>query len=107
MSARDTSGSAPQHSHPHNNTMRRNEKFWVDQVTVPHPPPPGERQGVGNDKGGGGYHTQRAGEAYLFFGGGSSHDKLPELAHQKALEKSLGIKDQGCPVLRLSHEAMW
>ena len=43
----------PQHSHPHNNTMSRNEKFWVDQVTVPHPPP-GERQGVGNDKGGGG-----------------------------------------------------
>ena len=33
--------------------MSRNEKFWVDQVTVPHPPP-GERQGVGNDKGGGG-----------------------------------------------------
>ena len=52
MSARDTSGSAPQHSHPHNNTMSRNEKFWVDQVTGP--PPPGERQGVGNDKGGGG-----------------------------------------------------
>ena len=37
---------------PHNNTMSRNEKFWVDQVTVPQPP--GERQGVGNDKGGGG-----------------------------------------------------
>ena len=35
--------------------MSRNEKFWVDQVTVPHPPPPWERQGVGNDKGGGGY----------------------------------------------------
>ena len=44
MSARDTSGSAPQHSHPHNNTMSRNEKFWVGQVTVPHPP-------LGNDKG--------------------------------------------------------
>ena len=53
MSARDASGSAPQHSHPHNNTMSRNEKFWVDQVTVPQPPPPpGERQGVGNDTGG-------------------------------------------------------
>ena len=51
MSARDASGSAPQHSHPHNNTMSRNEKFWVDQVT---PPPPRERQGVGNDTGGGG-----------------------------------------------------
>ena len=58
MSARDTSGSAPQHSHPHNNTMSRNEKFWVDQVTVP--PAHGERQGVGNDKGGGGtYGTLR------------------------------------------------
>ena len=50
MSAKDTSGSAPQHGHPHNNTMSGNEKFWVDQVT----PPPGERQGVGNDNGGGG-----------------------------------------------------
>ena len=38
MSARDASGSAPQHSHPHNNTMSRNEKFWVDQVTPPPPP---------------------------------------------------------------------
>ena len=62
MSARDTSGSAPQHSHPHNNTMSRNEKFWVDQVTPP--PPPGERQGVGNDKGGG-YHTQSPRENIL------------------------------------------
>ena len=57
MSAGDTSGSAPQHSHPHNNTLSRNEKFWVDQVTVPQPPP-GERQGVGNDKGGGVCHTE-------------------------------------------------
>ena len=51
MNARDASGSAPQHSHPHNNTMSRNEKFWVDQVTVPHPPPGttrgGERHGGG------------------------------------------------------------
>ena len=37
----------------HNNTTRRNENFWVDQVTVPQPPPPG------NDKGWG---TTRAGE---------------------------------------------
>ena len=61
MSARDTSGSAPQHSHPHNNTMSRKEKFWVDQVTVPHPPtPPRGTTRVGNDKGagggGGGWH---------------------------------------------------
>ena len=40
-------------------------------------------------------------------GGGSSHDELPELAHLKALEKSLGIKDQSCPVLRLSHKTVW
>ena len=39
------------HSHPHNNTVSRNKKFWVDQVT---PPPPREGQGVGKDKGGGG-----------------------------------------------------
>ena len=52
MSARDASGSAPQHSHAQNNTMSRNEKFWVDQVTVPHPP-------RGNDKGWG---TTRGGE---------------------------------------------
>ena len=53
MSARDTSGSAPQHSHPHNNTMSRNEKFWVDQVTVPHPPL-GNDKGWGTTRGGGG-----------------------------------------------------
>ena len=44
--------------------------------------------------------------------GGSSNDKLPELAHQKALEESLGIKDQSCPVargggVRLSHKTVW
>ena len=33
--------------------MSCNEKFWVEQVTLPHPPP-GEGQGVGKDKGGGG-----------------------------------------------------
>ena len=37
---------------------------------------------------------------------GSSDNKLPELAHQKALEKALGIKDQSCPVLRLSHKTV-
>ena len=51
MSARDTSGSAPHHSHPHNNTRSRNEKFWSDQVTVPRPPP------LGTTRGGGGYKT--------------------------------------------------
>ena len=53
MSARDTSGSGPQHIHPHNNTMSRNEKFWVDQVTPP-PPPPGNDKGWGTTRGGGG-----------------------------------------------------
>ena len=52
MSARDTSGSVPQHSHPHNNTMSRNEKSWVDQVTPP-PPPPENDKGRGTTKGGG------------------------------------------------------
>ena len=32
-------------------------------------------------------------------GGGASHDELPELAHYKALKKSLGIKDQSCGVV--------
>ena len=50
MSARDTSGSAPQHSHPHKNTMSRNEKFWVDQVTAP---PRGTTRG--GERQGGGY----------------------------------------------------
>ena len=39
--------------------------------------------------------------------GGSSHDKLPELAHQKVPKKSLRIKDQSCPGLRLSHKTGW
>ena len=34
-----------QHSHPHNNTVSRNEKFWVDQVT----PPPGKDKGGGTN----------------------------------------------------------
>ena len=33
--------------------------------------------------------------------------KLPELSHQKEPEETLGIKDQGCPVLRLSHKMVW
>ena len=36
----------------HNNTVSCNEQFWAEQVTI-HPPPPGEGQGVGKDKGGG------------------------------------------------------
>ena len=39
----------------HNNTVSCNEKFWVEQVTVPHPPR-GEGQGVGNERGGGRTH---------------------------------------------------
>ena len=52
--------SAPQHSHPHNNTMSRNEKFWVEQVTVPHPPL-GYDKGWGTTRagGGGGYAIPR------------------------------------------------
>ena len=47
---------------------------------------------------------------FVFFlggGGASGHGKLAKPAHQKALEKSLRIKDQSCPMLRLSHKAMW
>ena len=40
-------------------------------------------------------------------GGCSGHGKLAKLAHRKAPKKSLGIKDQRCPMLRLSHKAMW
>ena len=36
-------------------------------------------------------------------GGGVQAMKLATPAHQKALEKSLGIKAQGCPVRRSSH----
>ena len=43
----------------------------------------------------------------FFWGVGSGHGKLPKPAHQRALEKPLGIKDQSCRVLRLSHKAMW
>ena len=44
----------------------------------------------------------------FFLGGGvSDHGKLAKAAHQKALEKTLGIKDQSCPMLQLSHKAMW
>ena len=42
-----------------------------------------------------------------YFRLGLGHGKLEKAAHQKALEKSLGIKDQSCQMLRLSHKAMW
>jgi hypothetical protein len=47
--------------------------------------------------------------AILFVGvrGPSGHGKLAKPPHHRALEKSLGVKDQSCPMLRLSHKAMW
>ena len=44
---------------------------------------------------------------HLRFCLGSGHRELAEPAPQKALEKSLGPKDQSCPMLRLSHKAVW
>ena len=46
--------------------------------------------------------------AHKIWNGGMwrGHDELPELARQKALEKYLGIKDQSCPVLRLSQKTV-
>ena len=44
----------------------------------------------------------------FFFGGGwagSGHGELAKPAHWKAPEKSLGIKGQSCPMLRLSHRS--
>jgi hypothetical protein len=55
---------------------------------------------------GGWKQTRRYPDPKQHFFGGSSHDKLPELAHQKALEKSLGVKDQSCPVRRLSQKTV-
>ena len=37
----------------HNNTVSCNEKFWVEQVMVPHPPL-GKDKGWGRTRGGGG-----------------------------------------------------
>ena len=42
----------------HNNTVSCNEKFWVEQVTVPQPPPWGRTRG-GERQGGGGVHGTR------------------------------------------------
>ena len=46
-------GSASKHSHPHNNTVRGNTNFSVDQVT---PPPLGKDKGWGRTRGGGVQH---------------------------------------------------
>ena len=48
--------------------------------------------------------------AVFFFCGGwgaPGHGKLAKPSYQKAPEKSLGIKDQSCPMLRSSHKGMW
>ena len=37
----------------------------------------------------------------------SGHGKLAKPSHQMALKKTLGIKDQSCPLLQLSHKVMW
>ena len=42
----------------HNNTVSCNGKFWVEQVTVPHPPL-GKDKGWGRTKGGGGKSETR------------------------------------------------
>ena len=47
--------------------------------------------------------------SFSFYFLGSGHDKLAKLAkpaHQKAPEKSLGIKGQSCLMLRWSHKGM-
>ena len=45
----------------------------------------------------------------IFWGGGGGEAMISRqsFAHQKALEKSLGIKDRSCPVLQLSHKTVW
>ena len=42
----------------------------------------------------------------FFWGAASAMASWRSPAHQKVLEKSLGIKDQSCPMLRLGHKAM-
>ena len=48
-------------------------------------------------------------ELCFFWGGGGvpGLGKLVRPDHQKALKKALGVKDQSCPMLRLSHKAVW
>ena len=82
MSARDASGSAPQHSHPNNNTMRRNEKFWVDQVTPPPPPPPRNDKGWGMTRGMG--------------GGGSVFRRVGGIAPKDASTCNIVLESMGC-----------
>ena len=92
MSTKDTSGSTPQHSHPHNNTMSRNEKFWVDQVTVPQPPP-GNDKGWGTTRGGGGAEGKGgrgAGVRHLF--------QLPACSPFLDLETSVPLRLEIVPL---------
>ena len=114
MSARDTSGSAPQHSHPHNNTMSRNEKFWVDQVTVPHPPPPGNDKGWGK-KGGGVYSTDAIAVCSNFISIGCSFaqqyfkacgalQKQENIPHNTS--QPLSARISPCPLVRYPLEMM-
>ena len=51
--------------------------------------------------------SMTSGHGTFFCRGGQATISLPELAHQKALEKSLGIKEQSFPVQRLSPKTVW
>ena len=42
----------------------------------------------------------------MSFCGGSGQGELAKRAHQKALERALGINDPSCSMRRLSHEAV-
>ena len=47
-------------------------------------------------------------QTHFFVGGGrAGHGKLVKPYNQMTLEKFLGIRDQSCPMLRLSYKAMW
>ena len=51
--------------------------------------------------------AQQLSNLLVVFWGGSGHGELAKPARQRALRKSPGIKDQSCPMLQLSHKAMW
>ena len=97
-------GASRQHSHPNNNTMSRNEKFWVDQVTPP--PPPGERQGVGNHKGGGGMliglPPDGAGEGWSLAGVGRVWLSAPNTRRCGGPPRA-----RACGLLRFAWDALW